>query len=356
MKKQLEDELFLALTPLIEDGRQQDAKMVITMCLGQYDVAKPETSLTVYEGDLNEMIMRRWLSAKLAQGCSARTIKYYRNSVRQVLERIGKPYMDITADDIRLYLAMRIHQDKISKTSANNERRNLSAFYSWLQKEEILLKNPMCKIDTIKESKKKKTAFTSMDIEKIRYACQTSRETAMVETLLSTWCRVSELAEMQISDIRGDSVTVHGKGDKYRECYLNARAILALKNYLKERGDSNPYLFPRAKYAGDVAQMTKGKKRRTSAEWYKVPGNVDESRHMDNGTIEGIIRRIGKRASVTNCHPHRFRRTGATMALRGGMPLIQVSKLLGHEQIDTTQIYLDISDEELEQAHRKYVI
>lgn len=356
MKKQLEDELFIALQPLIADGRAQDLKLVITMCLGHYDITKAETSLTVYEGDINEMIMRRWLSAKIAQGCSNRTIQYYRNSVTLVLERIGKPYMDITADDVRLYIATRIHQDKVSKTTANNDRRNLSAFYSWLQKEEILLKNPMNKVDLIKESKKKKHAFTTMDIEKIRYACKTTREVAIVETLLSTWCRVSELAEMKRSDIKGDTVTVHGKGDKYRVCYLNSKAILALQKYLDDRSDNNPYVFPMAKYAGDLAKMVKGVKRSVEAEWYKIPEQVDESRHMDNGTIEGIIRRIGKRASVTNCHPHRFRRTGATMALRGGMPLIQVSKLLGHEQIDTTQIYLDISDEELMQAHKKYVI
>ena len=88
----------------------------------------------------------------------------------------------------------------------------------------------------------------------------------------------------------------------------------------------------------------------------KIPEQVDESGHTDLGTIESIIRNIGKKSGVENCHPHRFRRTGATMALRGGMPLIQVSKILGHEQITTTQIYLDVSDEELMQAHKKYAI
>lgn len=356
MKKQLEDELFLAMQPYIADGMAPDVKLVITMCLGHYDVKEAETSLTVYEGDINALIMRRYLSAKVAQGCSRRTIQYYRDSVTRALERIGKPYMDITADDIRLYIATRIHQDKVSKTTANNDRRNLSAFYRWLQKEEVLLKNPMNKVDNIKTSKKKKHAFSTMDIEKIRYACKTTREVAIVETLLSTWCRVSELAEMKKSDIKGDTVTVHGKGDKYRVCYLNSKAILALQKYLDDRSDNNPYVFPRAKYAGDLAKMVKGVKRSVEAEWYKIPEQVDESGHTDLGTIESIIRNIGKKSGVENCHPHRFRRTGATMALRGGMPLIQVSKILGHEQITTTQIYLDVSDEELAQAHKKYAI
>ena len=355
MRKQLEDDLIVALTPLLDPQHIADAKLTITMVLSNYDISKSETSLTVYQGDINELIMKRWLSAKIAQGCSPRTINLYRNSVKFTLERIGKPYMDVTSDDIRLYLATRIHKDKVSKTTANNERRNLSAFYFWLQKEEILLKNPMNKIEVIKETKKKKHAFTPMDIEKIRYACKSSRETALVEVLLSTWCRVSELAEIRITDIHGETVTVHGKGDKYRDCYLNAKATIALKVYLEERKDNNPYVFPRAKYAGDVAAMLKGTRRKLQCEWYKNSKLVDESQHISQGTIEEIIRNIGKRAEVTNTHPHRFRRTGATMALRNGMPIIKVSKMLGHEQIDTTQIYLDISDEELMQAHKQYV-
>lgn len=356
MKKQLEDELYLALLPCIEEGKSQDAKLLITMCLGHYEITRPVTDLTIYEGDVNELIIKRWIAAKLAQGCSARTIQYYRLTVQAMLARIRKPYMDVTADDIRLFLALRIHQDKVSKVTANSERRALSAFYSWLQKEEILLKNPMNKVDRIKETKMKKSAFSTMEVEKIRYACRSSRETAIVEVLLSTWCRVSELVEMKKSDIRGESITVHGKGDKYRTCYLNAKAMLSLQKYLDERSDNNPFLFPRAKYAGNVAKMTKSKKRATSCMWYREPGNVDESRPMDKSSLESIVRSIGRRAGVENCHPHRFRRTGATMALRNGMSLIQVSRMLGHEQIDTTQIYLDISDDELESAHKKYVL
>lgn len=354
MKHQLEEELIVGLMPYIQPENIADAKLVITMKLGEYDVKKEETSLTVYEGDVNELILRRFLAAKLAKGCSPRTITCYRNSVRMTLEKIGKPYMDVTADDVRLYIATRIHKDHISKTTANNERRFLSSFYDWLQKEEILLRNPMRKVEQVKETKKKKKAFTAMEIEKLRYACKTSRETAIVEVLLSTWCRVSELAEIKLTDISDGKVTVHGKGDKYRECFLNAKACLALDNYLSERSDQNPYLFPRAKNAGDVKSMIKGHSKEEQREWYKYSDRVDETRRTDTGTIEAIIRKIGKRAGVENTHPHRFRRTGATMALRNGMPILQVSKILGHEDIGTTQIYLDISIEELEQAHKKF--
>lgn len=356
MRKQLEDDLFIALMPYLEKSKTQDARIAITMTVSKYDIAKSETALTVYEGDFNELILKKFISAKLAQGCTRRTVTFYKNSISFSLEKIGKPYMDVTADDIRLYLATRIYQDKVSKTTVNNERRNLSSFYGWLQREEILLKNPMAKVDMIKETKKKKKAFEQMELEKIRYACRTKRETAMIEVLISTWCRVSEIVKIRIDDIKENKLIVHGKGDKDREVYLNAKAILAIRAYLAERTDENPYLFPRAKYAGNVKEMCKVAHRKLQGEWYKNPNLVDGCGHMDASSFEGVIKRIGKDAGVPNTHPHRFRRTGATMALRSGMPLIQVSKLLGHENIGTTQIYLDISDEELEQAHRKYVV
>ena len=356
MKEQLANELVIAITPYLTGLEIQDLKMRIDMVLGHYDITQAEHALTVYEGDINDLMLKRFLSAKIAKGCSKRTIQEYGKTIPRVLKEIGKPYQDVTADDVRLYLATRIHRDKVSKTTANNERRDLSAFYTWLQKEELLLKNPMNRVDKIKVTKMQKPAFTMMDLEKIRYACRSLRETAMVELMLSTWCRVSELVEMKISDVRGGVVTVHGKGDKYRDCYLNAKAILALHNYLNERKDSNPYIFPRGKYTcGNASKYMQGLTQKEAMNWFRNPELVDESQHMDKSSLEAIIRKIGKRAGVENCHPHRFRRTGATMALRSGMSLITVSKILGHEQIDTTQLYLDISDEELEQAHRKYV-
>lgn len=356
MKDQLENDLVIALTPYMKDMNSQDLKLRIEMILTNYDISKSEKALVVYQGDINSQILTQFLSAKIAQGCSKRTIRFYGSSISSILLKIGKPYNEITANDIRLYIAQRVYRDHVSKTTCNNERRNLSAFFSWLQREEILLKNPMSKVDSIKITKKKKKAFEQMEIEKLRDACRTRRETALLETLISTWARVSEIAQIKISDICDDHLIVHGKGDKEREVYLNAKAVLAIRNYLSDRTDSNPYLFPKAKYAGNIKAMSSGRMRNSLCDWYKDKTLVSEDAHMDASSIENIVRNFGKRAGVDDVHPHRFRRTGATMALRNGMPLIQVSKLLGHENIGTTQIYLDVSDEELAQAHRKYVV
>ena len=358
MKQKLTEELINITLPYIDRRHIDDIKMKVTMALAKYSIDEEHTDLIVYEGDVNENMLKRFLMAKAAAGCSPRTLQYYKSSIKFFLERISKPYSDVSADDIRLFLATRTQIDRVSKTTANNERRCVSSFYGWLQKEEILLKNPMAKVDAIKVTKKRKPAFTQMDIEKMRYACKNSLQTALLEVLLSTWARVSEVSQIKLSeiDLEKGTVLVHGKGDKDRMTYLNAKAKLAVANYLDDRDDNNPYLFPKCAYAGNVKRMSSGIPRRVQGLWYMKPKFVSSDEHREKSSIESDIRRIGKRAGVENAHPHRFRRTGATMALRNGMPLITVSKLLGHENIGTTQIYLDISDKELEQAHEKWVI
>ena len=354
MGSEFVDRLTMILYPYVNGEQLQEAKMKIDMLCHDYKIEKASTDLVPYQGDVNEKVLFRFLESKLAMGGSKRTIKYYKDTIRYALQTIGKPYDQVTAEDIRYYLAIRVAKDSVSKTTANNERRNLSSFFGWLQKQEILLKNPMSKVDIIKVTKKKKKAFSQIEIEKIRAGCKTNREKMIVEVLFSTWCRVSELVEIKISDIHDGKCTVHGKGDKYREVYINAKAQVAIEAYLTERKDSNPYLLAK------TIDISNGKRlgmcRKYKENWYQYPDYVHLTDHASIGSIEALVRNLGKRIGVENVHPHRFRRTGATMALRAGMPLLEVSKLLGHESVETTQIYLDITDEELEQAHLKYVV
>lgn len=355
-KEQMVIDIVNIMAPLVDMTTMSDIKMRLAIVLSPYHVERHGTELATYEGNKNDQILKQFLAAKIAAGLTPRTLYYYRVTITSVLQKIGKPYDEITPDDVRVYLAIRVQRDHVSKVTANSERRAMSAFYGWLQKEEILLANPMQKVDIIKFHKGKKKAYELMDLEKIRMACRSAREKAMVEVFASTWCRVSEVAQIKLSEIDNNRILIHGKGEKDREVYLNARALLAVQAYLDERSDTNPYLFPRAKYAGAVQIMTKGKSRDNQPSWYTDPSLVAEDGHMDKSSMENVIRSIGKRAGVPNVHPHRFRRTGATLALRSGMPLLVVSKMLGHRSVETTQIYLDISDDELEQAHKKYVI
>ena len=197
-------------------------------------------------------------------------------------------------------------------------------------------------------------AFKDDDIELMRTLLRDWREKAVFETLLSTGCRVSELCSIKITDIQEDgTIYILGKGNKYRNVYLNAKAKITIQKYLEERKDNNPYLFPRA-ISSFVSEASKSGRAKTH-EWYKFADLVSEDQPSGNSTIEEMVRRLGKKANVDNVHPHRFRRTCATLALRKGMPLELVSKMLGHENVGTTQIYLDLTEDDLKIAHKKYV-
>lgn len=330
MSEELRNRLINAVIPITDSKYSvTDIGILIDVALSGFEVKKISRELIPYQGDANDQAIKLFLSAKIAKGLSVKSINYYQTVITNAMVQIGKQFNQVNANDIRLYLAGKI-RDGLTKVSADNERRVLQGFYRWLQREEIISRNPMDKVDCIKVPKRKKKAFTTMELERIRGACTSKRDTAIVEVLLSTWCRVSELVNIRLDEIEGDAVTVHGKGNKDRIVYLNAKSKYAIENYVSGRKNVTPYLI--------------------------APDRNTQSSNMTPGGIEDAVRRIGKRAGVDNCHPHRFRRTGATIALRQGMPLLTVSKLLGHESVETTQIYLDISDRELEQAHEKYVI
>lgn len=355
MRSELENQLINSLIPYRERIPIEDIKAQFIIILDEYEIEKRKTEIIVREEDKNTKYLALYLASKAAGGRTEKTLKSYRTYLTNIFHTIGKNADEITSDDIKLYLAKKLRIDKISKVSVDNERRVLSSFYGWMMKNEYISKNPMNKVEVMKYSKAKKKAFSDMDIERLRGACSNERETMIVEVLLSTWCRVSELCKMQIDEMEDGKMIVHGKGEKDRTVFLNAKAQLAIEKYLAKRKDSNPYLLPRSAVTGDVTAFTSGRKRKEQATWYEDPDMVHESEHCDAGTVEYLIRRLGKRAGVDNTHPHRFRRTGATMALRAGMPFMTVSKLLGHANVAVTQVYLDINDTELEEAHARYV-
>jgi site-specific recombinase XerD len=279
--------------------------------------------VTVYAGEPNEQIIKSFVVAKRVAGASDKTCKYYQFILTQFLNKIGMHFDKVAANDIRIYFAKRELEDGVSDVTRNNERRVLSSFYGWLFDEELISRNPMRKVSKIKTKKVQKKAFTPMDLEQIRAHCQNEKETAVIETLISTGCRVSELAGITLEDIDGDAVIVHGKGDKDRTVYLTAKAQYAIDEYLK----SDAY-----------------RKRRNKDKVFPPVHTVQE-----------IVRRVGDDAGVSNCHPHRFRRTCATSAMEHGMPIEYVSRMLGHESLETTRIYLDLNDNDMKIAHRKYV-
>lgn len=325
-------------------------KSMLYMIMDKYEITDRCTELVTADENRNDNLLKRFIIAKKVKGCTDRTLKYYVTELKKILRVIGKTVDDITAEDIRYYMAMRQIHDGVSNVTIGGEIRALGSFFQWLLVEEHITKNPMLKIDRIKINKSPKKAFTEMEVEKLRRGARDDREGFLIEFLLSTGCRVTETSLVKLSEIQGDKILVHGKGQKDRYVYLNTKAQLAMEIYMSQRKDTNPYLFPGGRFG-----TVEGCSRKETIGWWKCPEYITED-HITTSSIESVTRKLAKRAGVERANPHKFRRTCATQALRHGMPIEQVSRMLGHSSVETTQIYLDITEEDFALAHKKYVI
>ena len=241
-----------------------------------------------------------------------------------------KRFTDYSTEDIRAYLAVFQQKHNATKVTVDNVRRIFSSFFSWLEEEDFILKNPVRRIHKVKTGTQVREVLSDESLESIRDTCTRSRDLAMVDLLASTGMRVGELVKLNREDINFTEreCVVFGKGNKQRIVYFNARAKIHLQQYLNERSDQNEALF--------------------------VSLNNPQKRLQISG-VEVRLRKIGREANVTRVHPHKFRRTLATMAIDKGMPVEQVQKLLGHVKIDTTMHYAMVSQNNVKLSHRRFI-
>lgn len=277
----------------------------------------------------NDELLNLFLNTKRIEGCSKRTTGYYSEIIQRVLFKINKSVVEVEAEDIRAYLVEYQEENNVSEVTLDNVRRVLSSFFNWLEDEGHILKSPMKRIHKIKSRKKVKKAITEEELVMIRDGLDNSRDKALIDFLVSTGVRVGELINLDIDDVDllNRECVVYGKGNKERIVYFNAQAKIHLEEYLKSRTDNNPALF-----------VTKRK---------------PYSRLKIN-SVERLIRDIGKNLGI-ELHPHKFRRTAATMAIDKGMPIEQVKELLGHEKIDTTMAYAMVKQQNVKFSHSKYM-
>lgn len=308
--------------------QRQLIESAVILALAGVKVEKEETALSTEFAQPNDKYLQQFLAIKMIKGLSERTLEQYRREVQVFLDFAQKPVPAIGVNDIRVYLAKKKVRDGCSNTSVDNTRRYLRSFFDTMWREGVIADNPAAKIDEIKKEKKVKKPFSEEEVEAIREACRDERDRALVEVLYSTGCRVSEVAGMNWSGIDGDQITVLGKGSKERTVYLNTKASRALKKYLATRKDDQEALFV---------------------------GTREPHSRLSAGCLEAIVKQLGRAANVPDCHPHRFRRTAATVALNRGMPIDQVSKMLGHENLSTTQIYAKTDAEDVHHSHKKYL-
>lgn len=326
MKQNLITDIVQGMLPYLSNAQTEKLHEVLQHTLFNYDVTLSEKSKDIS----GENLVESFLSAKKIEGCSERTLKYYYATIRSMLDEIKKDVKHIVTDDIRCYLTEYQANKKSSKTTIDNIRRILSSFFSWLEDEDYILKSPVRRIHKVKTGTNIKETYSDEALEIMRDNCVELRDLAIIDMLASTGMRVGEMVLLNREDVDFNEreCVVFGKGNKERIVYFDARTKIHLQNYLSKRKDNNPALFVSLKAPYDRLKI---------------------------GGVEVRLRNFGKQLGLNKVHPHKFRRTLATMAIDKGMPIEQLQKLLGHSKIDTTLQYAMVKQSNVKIAHRKYI-
>ena len=326
MKEKLIVMVLQRMQPYLDNIAVKMLKDVLERELFYYELSEATPKSRDDEIDFVEA----FLSAKRIEGCSEKTLQYYSATICSMKDQISKDVRCITTDDLRGYLSEYQEAKNSSRVTIDNIRRILSSFFSWLEDEDYILKSPVRRIHKVKTASNIKETFSDEDLEKMRDSCKEARDLAMIDMLASTGMRVGEMVLLNRDDINfaERECVVFGKGDKERVVYFDARSKMHLQDYLDSRVDDNPALFVTLRAPHERIQI---------------------------GGIEHRLREMGRQLDIPKVHPHKFRRTLATMAIDKGMPIEQLQRLLGHQRIDTTLQYAMVKQSNVKAAHKKFI-
>lgn len=326
MKNELIPDIVQQMLPYLDNSQTKKLQQVLEHALFQYEIIEAVAP----SNDDSENLVNIFIAAKRIEGCSEKTLKYYQTTIDAMINAINKSVRHIQTEDLRFYLTQYQKKNQSSRVTIDNIRRILSSFFAWLEDEDHILKSPVRRIHKVKTGTNIKETYNDEELEKMRDNCTELRDLAIIDMLASTGMRIGEMVLLNRIDINfaERECVVFGKGDKERLVYFDARTKLHLQNYLDSRIDNNPALFVtiRAPY-----------------------------KRIQIGGIEVRLRKIGKMLGITKMHPHKFRRTLATMAIDKGMPIEQLQQLLGHKRIDTTLQYAMVKQSNVKIAQKKYI-
>ena len=327
MRKELIADVMQRMLPYLDNAQMKQLEQAMENVLQNYEITGIDTGFA--EED-NQTLLDAFLSSKRIEGCSEKTLKYYRTTLETMLASLEKNVRRVFTEDLRNYLTEYQNRNQCSKVSIDNIRRILSSFFAWLEDEDYIVKSPVRRIHKVKTATCIKETYTDEDLERMRDNCENLRDLAIIDMLASTGMRIGEMVLLNRRDINFNEreCVVFGKGDKERVVYFDARTKLHLQEYLEGRQDKNPALFVSLKAPYERVKI---------------------------GGIETRLREIGKKLNIIKVHPHKFRRTLATMAIDKGMPIEQLQRLLGHQRIDTTLQYAMIKQSNVKIAHKKYI-
>ena len=328
MKDEKLNEVMQNMLPYLDNAQMEQLKKVLQVTFWNCSITEMKDEEASNEA--NEKMIALFLASKRVEGCSDKTLNYYKSTIEIATTAIGKEIRHITTEDLRQYLTEYQRKKNSSRVTIDNIRRILSSFFSWLEDEDYILKSPVRRIHRVKTGTVIKETYTDEALETMRDNCSELRDLAMIDLLASTGMRVGEMVLLNREDINFNEreCVVFGKGDKERLVYFDARTKIHLKNYLASRTDQESALFVslRAPY-----------------------------KRLHIGGVETRLREMGERLNIPKVHPHKFRRTLATMAIDRGMPIEQLQHLLGHQRIDTTMQYAMVKQSNVKLAHKKYI-
>lgn len=326
MEQNFITDIIQRMLPYLNNAQYEKLQEVLQHTLADYEITQKQNAEKESKVDLVEL----FLSAKRVEGCSEKSLKYYKATIDTMLDELQIDVKHIVTEDIRSYLTEYQERKGSSKVTIDNIRRILSSFFSWLEDEDYILKSPVRRIHKVKAASNIKETYSDEALELMRDNCTELRDLAMIDMLASTGMRVGEMVLLNRSDIDFNEreCIVFGKGSKERIVYFDARTKIHLQNYLESRTDGNPALFVSLKAPHERLQI---------------------------GGIEVRLRDFGRQLGLPKVHPHKFRRTLATMAIDKGMPIEQLQQLLGHKKIDTTMQYAMVKQSNVKIAHRKYI-
>ena len=327
MKEEIVTEVMQQMLPYLDNAQLKQLKQVMEQTLFHYEVNRAEA---MSEEDDSKELIAMFIAAKRIEGCSEKTLKYYQTTIDAMVSSLDKNVRHILTEDLRTYLTEYQSKNNSGRVTIDNIRRILSSFFSWLEDEDYIMKSPVRRIHKVKTASNIKETYSDEDLEKMRDNCDEARDLAMIDMLASTGMRVGEMVLLNRDDIDFSEreCVVFGKGDKERIVYFDARTKIHLQEYLDSRTDENPALFVTL----------------------RAPYN-----RIQIGGIERRLRGMGKKLNISKVHPHKFRRTLATMAIDKGMPIEQLQRLLGHQRIDTTLQYAMVKQSNVKLAHKKFI-
>lgn len=293
----------------------------------KYDVYKISTDLSV--SDISDKVVM-FLQSRRLEGKSEKTIKNYFYLLRKFSSFSNKQIKDITLNDLRAFIVQ--ESVNVKQSTANTKIECIQNFFSWLTEEEIIDKNPSKKLPNLKIPRRLRQSLTLEELERIRLACSTNRERAIIEFLIGTGCRVSEIIDVNIEhlDMNNNTIRVIGKGDSEREIFFNEKTRLHINNYINERRDNNNALF--------VSERKPYKR-------------------LGSRAIEKIVNKIGVKAGFSkSIFPHLFRHSFATIGLKNGASMTTIQNVLGHSSVSTTERYAETNLENVKYEYNHHMI